>query len=98
MSLLPLIRGEVSQLRDTVFASHTGDGTMSQTPMRMIRTSRYKYIHWIKFPDQDELYDLQRDSLERRNVARDPAMAEVRSRMREELARLVVQSIGLESR
>jgi arylsulfatase A-like enzyme len=44
VSLLPLIRGEVSQLREAVFASHTGDGTMNQTPMRMIRTSRYKYI------------------------------------------------------
>ena len=43
-SLLPLLRGEVSQVRDAVFASHTGDGTMNQAPMRMIRTTRYKYI------------------------------------------------------
>jgi arylsulfatase A-like enzyme len=43
-SLLPLLRGEVSEVRDAVFASHTGDGTMNQSPMRMIRTTRYKYI------------------------------------------------------
>src|SRR5690606_14228816 len=44
MSLLPLLRGEVSEVRDAVFASHTGDGTMNQAPMRMVRTTRYKYI------------------------------------------------------
>ncbi len=44
MSLLPLLRGEVNHIRDAVFASHTGDGTMNQSPMRMIRTTRYKYI------------------------------------------------------
>lgn len=44
MSLLPLLRGEVSEVRDAVFASHTGDGTMNQAPMRMVRTARYKYI------------------------------------------------------
>lgn len=43
-SLLPLLRGEASQIRDAVFASHTGDGTMNRSPMRMIRTTRYKYI------------------------------------------------------
>ena len=43
-SLLPLMRGEVGEVRDAVFASHTGDGTMNQAPMRMVRTTRYKYI------------------------------------------------------
>lgn len=43
-SLLPLLSGESSSHRQKVFASHTGDGTMNQSPMRMIRTRRYKYI------------------------------------------------------
>ena len=43
-SLLPLISGEKNSHRDEVFAAHTGDGTMNQCPLRMIRTSRYKYI------------------------------------------------------
>lgn len=64
---------------------------------RAVRTARYKYVHWVKFPDQDELYDLRTDSLERRNVAQDPAMATVRSHMRGELQRLVVEAIGLKS-
>ena len=53
---------------------------------------------WIKIPGQDELYDLQRDSLERHNVAQVPAMAAVRSRMRGELSRLAVEAIGLKMR
>ncbi len=43
-SLLPLLTGEKSSHREIVYASHTGDGTVNQAPMRMIRTSRYKYI------------------------------------------------------
>jgi arylsulfatase A-like enzyme len=43
-SLLPLISGEKNSHRNEVFAAHTGDGTMNQCPLRMIRTSRYKYI------------------------------------------------------
>lgn len=44
LSLLPLLRGETNHVRDVVFASHTGDGTMNRSPMRMVRTTRYKYI------------------------------------------------------
>lgn len=43
-SLLPLLNGERTAVRQTVFGSHTGDGMMNRSPMRMIRTRRYKYI------------------------------------------------------
>lgn len=43
-SLLALLLGKERSHRQQVFASHTGDGTMNQSPMRMIRTTRYKYI------------------------------------------------------
>lgn len=43
-SFLPILTGTGRKHHDAVFASHTGDGTMNQTPMRMIRTDRYKYI------------------------------------------------------
>ncbi|MGQ8338812.1 sulfatase family protein [Sunxiuqinia sp. A32] len=43
-SLVPFLKGEKSSHRDVVYGSHTGDGKINQAPMRMIRTSRYKYI------------------------------------------------------
>lgn len=43
-SFVAVLKGEKTNHRESVFATHTGDGTMNQAPMRMIRTSRYKYI------------------------------------------------------
>jgi uncharacterized sulfatase len=43
-SFLSELKGEKVSGRKCVYATHTGDGTMNQAPMRMIRTSRYKYI------------------------------------------------------
>jgi uncharacterized sulfatase len=43
-SFLPELKGEKVSGRECVYATHTGDGTMNQAPMRMIRTNRYKYI------------------------------------------------------
>ena len=64
---------------------------------RAVRTARYKYIHWIKHPEMEELYDLQTDSLELRNLAGDPTLAGVKNRLKEELGRLVLQALGLPS-
>ena len=44
LSFLPIVQGKKQVAREMVFASHTGDGMMNRTPMRMIRTDRYKYI------------------------------------------------------
>lgn len=43
-SFLGLLSGEKTTHKESIFASHTGDGTMNRTPMRMVRTKRYKYI------------------------------------------------------
>lgn len=64
---------------------------------RAVRTGRYKYIHWIKHPDMDELYDLARDSLELRNLAGDSSLAGVKADLKSELGRLVLQALGLQA-
>jgi arylsulfatase A-like enzyme len=65
---------------------------------RALRTSRYKYIHWIQHPDQDELYDLESDTLELRNLVADPGFRTVKTELKAELGRRVLHAIGLEGR
>jgi len=43
-SFLPVLKNPGAKHHDAVFASHTGDGKMNRSPMRMLRTDRYKYI------------------------------------------------------
>jgi arylsulfatase A-like enzyme len=59
---------------------------------KMVRMEQYKYI-FDPMDEVDELYDLQADPWELRNVAADPAYAEVKRRLRD---RLLVWSIATE--
>ncbi len=101
-SLVPLLGGTPADWRRSVLVEfYTNEQPfphLLDMDYRAVRTARYKYVHWVKFPEQDELYDLTIDPLERRNLAGDPGMAGVRSQMRSELGRLVVEAIGIRER
>jgi uncharacterized sulfatase len=43
-SFMPVLLGEADRHRDRTFAAHTGDGKMNRSPMRCVRTGRFKYI------------------------------------------------------
>ena len=43
-SFLPVLLGQAETHRDAVYASHTGDGKMNRSPMRAVRTNRYKLV------------------------------------------------------
>jgi N-acetylglucosamine-6-sulfatase len=62
---------------------------------RAIRTSRYKYIHWMQHPDENELYDLAEDPYETRNLIDDPELAGVLEGLRAELATAVLDAMQL---
>ena len=68
-SLLPLTRG--GERVEPVLMEYAAEG--SQAPIVAIRDGRYKFIHCEIDPPQ--LYDLESDSLERTNLAADPAHA-----------------------
>ena len=75
-SLRPLLRGE---------ASSEGPGYFGEAAMgkgRALRTERYKYV---SSPRRDELYDLEVDPGERKNLCRGNASACLK--MRDELTR-----------
>src|SRR5205814_6632055 len=65
---------------------------------KAVRTDRYKYIHWVnrgEAGELDELYDLERDPWELKNLLKSRAHARVRSSLQGELRRLVYQAISL---
>jgi len=43
-SFAPVLAGITDRHRDNIFTTHTGDGRMNRSPMRAVRTERYKYI------------------------------------------------------
>jgi N-acetylglucosamine-6-sulfatase len=58
-----------------------------------IRTTRWKYIRYVDESSKfDELYDLQSDPAEERNVIAEPAAAEQLASLRRELEKLIAQA------
>ena len=98
-SVVPLLQGTPKGWRQAILVEfYTNEQPfphLMDMDYRAIRTARHKYVHWIKHPDHDELYDLQSDSLERRNLANDPALAVVKASLRAELGRLVLEAVGI---
>jgi choline-sulfatase len=66
-SLRPLLEGDSGPWRDFVVAETSVTG-------RMVRTRNYKYIAYKDDP-VDQLFDMQSDPWETRNLASDPAHA-----------------------
>lgn len=98
-SLLPLMRGNDEGWRDSVlieFYTHENPRPwLMDMDYKAVRTDRYKLVHWIQHPDERELYDLQEDPYELRNLIDDPAMSTVVAELEEDLSMLVLEAIGL---
>jgi len=65
---------------------------------KAVRTDRYKLIHWVnrgKAGELDELYDLEGDPWELKNLIASRAHAQLREKLRRELKRLATEALGL---
>ena len=79
VSLLPQMTGGANAERDSAFSEHLAHGT--DRPRAMLRQGRWKLAYSHAHPPDVELYDLEADPGEFRNLADDPALSEVRERL-----------------
>jgi len=85
-SFLPLLEGKQKSWRSGLLYEYYWERNFPQTPtMHALRGSRYKYIHYNGIWDTDELYDMEKDPLETKNLIRDPEHQEIVKLMNKEL-------------
>lgn len=98
-SLLPHALGNAGAGREAFLVEYYGHENpfpwIANIDYRAVRFGRYKYIRWIREDEAHELYDLEADPFELRNLAADPAHTATVARAREQLAALVLGSLGL---
>ncbi len=101
-SLVPLLRDARTPWRKSVLCEYYAENAMPWLVgmgYKAVRTDRHKLIHWVNKGGMpgvvDELYDLKEDPYELKNLIRSRAHAPLAARLRRELGRLVVESVGL---
>ena len=101
-SLLPLFVGRKQRdWRKSILIEYWAEQAMPWLvgmTYKAIRTDRYKYIHWVnrgRSGELDELYDLDKDPWEIRNLNASPAHKRVRAALKNELRKLVSDAVSL---
>jgi arylsulfatase A-like enzyme len=99
-SLLPLLAGKRAGWRRSILCEYFSENAMPWLvgmSYKAVRTDRHKLIHWVNRGGGllDELYDLERDPYELKNLIASRAYSNVRTKLQRELARLVAESVGL---
>jgi len=94
-SLLPLLRGETAGWRTSILYEALKP-ELGSWPLVAVREKRWKYIRTFDLKDREkvvfeELYDLDADPHELKNVVDQPANAEAVERLKRELAELEAQ-------
>ena len=98
-SLLPLLREDQAAVNDAIlieFYSHENPFPWTaRLDYRVVRKGKYKYIRWICFEHEAELYNLEQDPYELDNLMGNPAVAQTVGELEDELRRLVLYSLNL---
>ena len=96
MSWLPLAANRPVSWRKELLYEYYWERNYPQTPtMHALRGDRYKFIRYQGIWDIDELYDLQEDPLESRNLINDPRYAGTIQEMREHLFDVLENTGGM---
>lgn len=87
-SLVPIFKETVNNWRTSFLVEYYSDTVFPRIVnmgYKAVRNERYKYIHYVDLDGMDELYDLQTDPYELKNIINDPASAEILNEMKDEL-------------
>ncbi len=89
-SFLPILKGEDPAWREAMLYEYFWEASFPQTPTVFgVRTERYKYMNYHGIFDLRELYDLEKDPKEMKNLIDDPAHFEIRKKMEKHLRELM---------
>jgi N-acetylglucosamine-6-sulfatase len=94
-SLVPLLKGNSVEWRRSFLIEYFSDTVMARIRnmgYQAVRTDTWKYIRYTELRGMDELYNLQTDPYEMKNLINDPAAGHALQQMRQELARLLQES------
>ena len=95
-SYLPLLKGAKIPWRENLLYEYYWEYAFPQTPtMHALRGSRFKYINYYGLWDINELYDLQNDPLESRNLINLPEYRKVAEDMRRQLYEILEKTHGM---
>lgn len=95
-SFLPILEGRKIEWRDSLLYEYFWERNFPQTPtIHAIRTSRFKYIRYHGVWDLDELYDLEADPLETRNLIQDSSHAATVKDLNARLFQILEQTGGM---
>lgn len=88
-SFRKLVDGETSEWRDAIYYTFYEYPSIHMVKRHYgVRTNRYKLIHFYYDIDEWELYDLEKDPQEMKNVYDDPEYTNVRENMHKRLAEM----------
>ena len=99
-SQMPVLLGQKDAVRETLmieFYSHENPFPWTaQMDYRVVRKGPYKYIRWLRFEDEAELYDLGADPFEQKNLIDDPTKKALLKEMKLDLRRMTLEAMGLD--
>ncbi len=96
-SLVPLFAENGPALREAFLIEHFSENVfprMRNLGYQAVRTEAWKYIHYVELPDADELYDLNRDPYEMRNLIKAASAAGELTKLKAELQRQLTATSG----
>ena len=95
-SFLPVAQGKPGAWRQTLLYEYYWERNFPHTPtVHALRGNRYKYIHYHGIWDVDELYDLEADPLESRNLIHSPEHQQAAKDLNRQLFEVLQKTDGM---